>query len=62
MAKDQTTPPGLNMLAPEKEKEQTDSNEGNIDNPNEDGDNDDGDGDGDSKQITGDIGIIKKVG
>ena len=56
MAKDQTTPPGLNMLAPEKEKEQTDSNEGNIDNPNEDGD------DGDSKQITGDIGIIKKVG
>ena len=60
MAKDQTTPPGLNMLAPEKEKEQTDSNEGNMDNPNEDGDDDDDDGD--SKQITGDIGIIKKVG
>ena len=63
MAKDQTTPPGLDMLAPEKEKEQTDSNEGNMDNLNEDGDDDDdGDDGGDSKQITGDIGIIKKVG
>ena len=29
-----------------------------MDNPNEDGDDDDDD----SKQITGDIGIIKKIG
>ena len=60
MAKDQTTPPGLNMLAPEKEKEkeQADDNDGNIDNINEvvDDDNDD------NKKITGNIGIIKKIG